>query len=172
MAQHLPIQVKHHYQLKQHTQLITWHASAWRIHQYRLAKQVQAAWRFTSHRQALWPPTEARCLASAWRVSSYRQAPASTDSLFESFDRLAHSVKLPGAVTVPYQSCFHLSFHLSHITLLPPRNANAVTPPGRNSSPPGGSSQNKNRRPPVMSRLAVGIKPPGGFWEKPRNPID
>jgi len=21
-----------------------------------------------------------------------------------------------------------------------------------------------------MSRLAVGIKPPGGFWEKPRNP--
>jgi len=22
-----------------------------------------------------------------------------------------------------------------------------------------------------MSRLAVGIKPPGGFWEKPRNPI-
>jgi len=23
-----------------------------------------------------------------------------------------------------------------------------------------------------MSRLAVGIKPPGGFWEKPRNPIE
>jgi len=22
-----------------------------------------------------------------------------------------------------------------------------------------------------MSRLAVGIEPPGGFWEKPRNPI-
>jgi len=22
-----------------------------------------------------------------------------------------------------------------------------------------------------MSHLAVGIKPPGGFWEKPRNPI-
>jgi len=22
-----------------------------------------------------------------------------------------------------------------------------------------------------MSRLAIGLEPPGGFWEKPRNPI-
>jgi len=84
MAQHLPIQAKHHYQLKRHTQLRTCHANAWRVNQCRLAKQVQAAWWFTSHRQALWPPTEARCLASTWRISSPRQAPASVDSLSES----------------------------------------------------------------------------------------
>ena len=52
------------------------------------------------------------------------------------------------------------------------RNTNTIAPPGRNSSLPGGSSQNKNRRPSLMSRLAVGIKPPSGFWEKPRNPIE
>jgi len=49
---------------------------------------------------------------------------------------------------------------------------NQIAPPGRNSSPPGDSNQNKNTRSSLMSRLAVGIKPPGGFWEKPRNPIE
>ncbi|QCD83747.1 hypothetical protein DEO72_LG2g4094 [Vigna unguiculata] len=29
MAQHLPIQAKHHFQLKQHTQLVTWCTVAW-----------------------------------------------------------------------------------------------------------------------------------------------
>jgi len=52
------------------------------------------------------------------------------------------------------------------------QNTTKVAPPGRNSSPPGDSNQNKNIRSPLMSRLAVRIKPPGGFWEKPRNPIE
>jgi len=52
------------------------------------------------------------------------------------------------------------------------QNAAKVAPPGRNSSPPGDSNQNKNIRSPLMSRLAVRIKSSGGFWEKPRNPIE
>jgi len=48
------------------------------------------------------------------------------------------------------------------------QHSNSVVPPGRNSSPPGDSTQNKNSCSSLMSRLAVGLEPPAGFWEKPR----
>jgi len=51
------------------------------------------------------------------------------------------------------------------------QNSNSVAPPGRNSSPPGDSTQHKNSCSSLMSCLAIGLEPPGDFWEKPRNPI-
>jgi len=48
------------------------------------------------------------------------------------------------------------------------QHSNSVVPPGRNSWPLGDSTQNKNSCSSLMSRLAVGLEPPGGFWEKPR----
>jgi len=66
-------------------------------------------------------------------------------------------------------STIHTPTQISSETTKP--NVNNVALPGRNSSPPGDSTQNKPSYSPLMSRLAVRIKPPGGFWEKPRNPI-
>jgi len=58
MAQHLSIQAKHHYQLKQHTQFITCHISAWRyvLKQKLAASRLPGGSHLTARRQPLQTP--------------------------------------------------------------------------------------------------------------------
>jgi len=87
----------------------------------------------------------------------------------------------PNFGLISYQQCTQCDLHttISETTMIsartaskqPRKNANSVASPGRDPSPPGDSNQNKNSRSPLMSRLAVGIEPPGSFWKKPRNSI-
>jgi len=100
MAQHLPIQAKHHCQLKQLTQLVTWGTAAWRTSQHRLAKQAQTAWQYL--------PTARRQHSSSATVSPmppgralpYRQAPRGAEVFPSDSYRLAVSIRPPGAIPV------------------------------------------------------------------------
>jgi len=49
-------------------------------------------------------------------------------------------------------------------------NANNVTPPGRSSSPPGGSCRNQEQRQSLLCRLAARALSLGGFWAKTQKP--
>ncbi|QCE04044.1 hypothetical protein DEO72_LG8g2077 [Vigna unguiculata] len=200
MAQHLPIQAKHHCQSKQHTRKQRTTAFPPGSAHTPLGETVPDRLAVFTHRQAP-ASSQTHCfLVTAWRTSPCRQAPLSAG-----FPHAA-SIAWRGSTSrqAPYQrhsaaDIWHsiLNSLVQHPFKAAPRHRLAdrtappggtpesdplinaikqhtikVAPPGRNSSPPGDSNQNKNTRSSLMSRLAVGIKPPGGFWEKPRNPIE
>jgi len=101
MAQHLPIQVWHHF-LTQHKQLILCSTIAWRSPKRRQAKSGHTAWRFKPHRQAPGPRIECSLLrvhlADPTLLSgANRYRPPSW-----SFYRLAHLLQPPGTMTVTY----------------------------------------------------------------------
>ncbi|QCD87864.1 hypothetical protein DEO72_LG3g2404 [Vigna unguiculata] len=134
----------------------------------RQAKLFQTAWRYslTARRQRpprptvfSSPPGGPHCAARCLSVQG-----SLTLRLSPGDDQQAARRHIRGIL----QLIFGTPFCINAIK----QNTIKVAPPGRNSSPLGDSNQNKNTRSSLMSRLAVGIKPPGGFWEKPRNPIE
>ncbi|QCD97616.1 hypothetical protein DEO72_LG6g2327 [Vigna unguiculata] len=151
----------------------------------RQAKLFQTAWRYSLTARRQRPPKPTVFLSppgGSYRVARRLSVQGSlTLCLSPGGDQQAARRHIRGILQLIFGTPFWLILQpkllegqltfWTHINAIK-QNTIKVAPPGRNSLPPGDSNQNKNIRSSLMSRLAVGIKPPGGFWEKPRNLIE